>query len=534
MRLLRNLGVISSLTLLSRVAGLAREMLTAARLGAGPVADTFFQAMTIPNTFRRVLAEGAFNAAFVPLYGRELEGKGREEADRFASEALSFMVTVTGALVIAFQIFAPWLAYAFFPGRIGDPDGMALAVLLLQIMMPYLLTMVVAALISGGLNSHGRFAMAAFAPVALNLVMIAVLAFNPGGSTDALVVWLAWGVTLSGVAQVAMLWTSAVRAKLRLRVLPPKLTPRVKRLIALGIPGAFAASAVQINVVVTSSIATLEEGARSWLNYAERLYQLPLGMIGIAMGIALLPNLTRRVRTGDETGGQFAMNRALEVSLALTLPAALAFVAMPELITAGIYERGEFSATDTRNTGIALAIAGLGLPAFVLVKVLAPAFFAREDTKTPMRFALAAVVVNFVSALLLFFGGLGFVGLAIASSLAGWVNAVLLGLTLRTRGLLQIDKRLARTAPRLLLAALVMAGAVWVLAAWLPGILSAALPALGASLVMMISLLLVVGAGAAVFGGACLALGALRPSEFAEALRPQKETKTLPGGSDGG
>jgi putative peptidoglycan lipid II flippase len=245
------------------------------------------------------------------------------------------------------------------------------------------------------------------------------------------------------------------------------------------------------------------------------------------MGIALLPNLTRRVRTGDEAGGQFAMNRALEISLALTLPAAFAFIAMPDLITAGIYERGAFSAADTRNTGIALAIAGLGLPAFVLVKVLAPAFFAREDTKTPMRFALAAVAVNFVFALALFFGGLGFVGLAIASSLAGWVNAVLLGLTLRTRGLLQIDKRLARTAPRLLLAALIMAGAVWALAAWLPGLITASLPMLGASLVTLVSLILAVGAGGGVFGGACLALGALRPSEFAEALRPQRDAKTV-------
>ncbi len=532
MRLLRNLGVISALTLLSRVAGLAREILTAARLGAGPVADTFFQAMTIPNTFRRVLAEGAFNAAFIPLYGRELEGKGREEADRFASEALSFMATITGILVIAFQIFAPWLAYGFFPGRIGDPDGMALAVLLLQIMMPYLLAMTVTALISGGLNSHGRFAMAAFAPVALNLVMIAVLAFNPGNSTDELVIWLAWGVTASGVLQVAMVWTSAARAKLRLRLLPPKLTPRVKRLIALGIPGAVAASAVQINVVVTSSIATLEEGARSWLNYAERLYQLPLGMIGIAMGIALLPNLTRRVRTGDEAGGHFAMNRALEVSLALTLPAAFAFLAIPDLITAGIYERGAFSAADTRNTGIALAIAGLGLPAFVLVKVLAPAFFAREDTKTPMRFALAAVAVNFIFALALFFGGLGFIGLAIASSLAGWVNAGLLAVTLRTRGLLQIDPRLARNAPRLLAASMLMGAIVWALAAFLPGVLTSVLPALTGSLLTLVTLVLVVGAGGLAFAGSALALGAVRPSEFADALKPRRGEKAVTGAGD--
>lgn len=532
MRLLRNLSVISLLTLLSRVAGLLREMLTAARIGAGPVADTFFQAMTIPNTFRRVLAEGAFNAAFVPLYGRELEGPGREEADRFASEALSFMVTVTGILVIAFQIFAPWLAFAFFPGRIGDPEGMALAVLLLQIMMPYLLAMVVTALISGGLNSNGRFAAAAGAPVLLNIALIGVLAFDLGPPEE-LVIWLALSVTASGALQVAMLWAAAARARLRLRFLPPRLTPRVKRLIALGVPGALAASAVQINVLVTSAIATLEEGARSWLNYAERLYQLPLGMIGIAMGIALLPNLTRRVRSGDEAGGHFAMNRAIEVSLALTLPAAFAFLAIPELITAGLYERGQFTAQDTANTAIALAIAGLGLPAFVLVKVLAPGFFSREDTRTPMRFALIAVAVNFVVALTLFFGGLGFIGLAIASSLSGWVNAGLLAVTLRARGLLQIDARLVGAVPRLVLASVIMALAVWVLAAWLPAPVADLLPGVGASIRTLIVLIGVVGAGIAVFGLASLATGALKPSELAEALKPQRAGKSLPSGDSG-
>lgn len=531
MRLLRNLGVISILTLLSRVAGLAREILTASRLGAGPIADTFFQAMTIPNTFRRVLAEGAFNAAFVPLYGRELEDSGRAEADRFASEALSFMATITTALVIAFQIFAPWLAYVFFPGRIGDPDGMALAVLLLQIMMPYLLAMVVTALISGGLNSNGRFAAAAGAPVLLNIALITVLLLDLGPPEE-LVIWLAISVTASGVLQVAMLWAAAARAKLHLRFLPPKLTPRVKRLLALGIPGALAASAMQVNVVVTSSIATLEEGARSWLNYAERLYQLPLGMIGIAMGIALLPNLIRRVRAGDEAGGNFAMNRAVEIALALTLPAAFAFLVIPDLITAGLYQRGQFSALDTSNTAIALAIAGLGLPAFVLVKVLAPGFFAREDTKTPMRFALIAVAVNFVFALALFFGGLGFIGLAIASSLAGWVNAGLLAATLRARGLLRLDARLIRTVPRILLASAIMAAVIWGLAHLMPGLMATLLPMVATSLRTMIGMLVVVGAGMAVFGVASLALGAVKLSELAEALKPQRARKALPENTD--
>jgi putative peptidoglycan lipid II flippase len=520
MRLLRNLGVVSGLTLASRLLGMVREIFMAARLGAGPVADTFFQALTIPNTFRRVLAEGAFNSAFVPLYARELEGEIPSEADRFASQALSVLFTVTLILVIGFQLAAPWLAYIFFPGQIGDPDGLAFAALLLQITMPYLLTMSVTALVGGALNTHGRFAAAAGAPLLFNLVLIVILAldFTEGRR---LAIWLSVGVTASGVLQAGLLWVVARTAGLTITLRMPKLTPQVRRLIRIGIPGAFAAGATQINVLVTSSIATLEEGARSYLNYAERLYQLPLGVIGIAMGVALLPNLARRVRSGDESGGLFAMNRALELSLALTLPATVAFLIVPGFLVAGLYEWDAFTRADTNATALALMAYAAGLPAFVLIKVLSPGFFAREDTKTPMRFALASVALNFVLAIALFFGGMGFVGLAIASSLAGWLNTALLALTLRRRKLFHIDARLKARLPRLLGASLIMGLAVWTLATTRDLWATSVIRLLGADLGKLAILFIVIAAGGVAYAGACLLTRALRVSEIREALRPR-------------
>lgn len=518
MRLFRNLGVVSAFTLGSRILGLVRESLMAGRLGAGPVADVFFQALVIPNTFRRVLAEGAFNAAFVPLYARELEGKGKEEADAFASEALSVLTTVTLLIVVAFQVLAPWFAYIFFPGQINDPGLFALGVLLLQIMMPYTLCMAVTALIGGGLNSHGRFATAAGAPMLFNLVLIVVLMFDYA-DRETLALWLAIGVTASGVMQVALLVLAARTAKLKFTLRAPRVTPRVKRLIVLGIPGAVAAGVTQINVLVTSSIATLEEGARSYLTYAERLYQLPLGVIGIAMGLALLPNLARRLRAGDEAGGQFAMNRSIEISLALTLPAVAAMLIIPQFLIGGLFQWGAFTAENTASTARALIAYGAGLPAFILIKVLTPGFFAREDTATPMRYALVSVVVNFGLAVTLFFGGLGFVGLAIATSVAAWINVALLARTLLARGLWRLDARLAQRLPRQVLAAAIMGGAVWAMAGpgadWVTGLV----PALGAYPAKLIVLASVVALGALVYAVAALAVGALSLSDLRDLVR---------------
>ena len=505
--------------MVSRVLGLVRDMLLAARLGAGPVADVFFVALQFPNLFRRIFAEGAFNAAFVPLYAGRLEEKGAEDAGRFAREVLSVLTTGVLAIVVVAQLIMPWLMYALGPGFIEDPGLFAFAVLLTQITMPYLLCMSIAAMLSGALNSHERFAAAAAAPILLNIVLISLLVWGAGPYGT-----LAWllciGVTFAGVLQVIWLVLAARKAGVKLGFTLPRLTPAVKRLLILGVPGAAAAGVTHINQLVASSIATLQEGARSWIYYADRLYQLPLGVIGIAMGVALLPALTKRLRAGAAEEANAGLNRALEISLALTLPAAAALIVISDLIVAGLFERGAFDAEDRINTSIAVMFYAAGLPAFVMIKVFSPGFFAREDTVTPMKFAAISVVVNLILGVALFFGPMKFAGLALATSLAGWLNAVLLAGTLIGRGQYQIDRRLADRLPRILGAVVVMAICIWVLdqngRATLEAFATTWLPTL---LVTPAALIAVVGAGVGVYGAAALAFGALRPSELFAAVR---------------
>ncbi|WP_300542739.1 murein biosynthesis integral membrane protein MurJ [Maricaulis sp.] len=511
MRLLRSSAVVGVFTMASRVLGLVREMLLAAALGAGAVTDAFLTAFQFPNLFRRIFAEGAFNSAFVPLYAGHLEGEGLTEAQRFARQVVSVLVTAMVVLVVAAQLAMPWLMYLLGPGFVGEPDIFALAVLLTQITMPYLMMMSLSAMISGVLNSHGKFAVAAAAPVLLNLTLIGILALSPAQGAD-LALHLSIGITVSGIVQLAWLHAACRATGLRLTLQLPHVTPDVRRLIVLGVPGAMAAGVTQINILVTSSIATLEAGARSWLYYADRLYQLPLGVVGIAMGVVLLPTLSGRLRAGDLQAAGNAMNRALEISMALTLPAAAALAAIPVFIATGIYERDAFTAHDAVMVSQALMAFAAGLPAFVLIKVLSPGFFARQDTVTPMKFATVGVTINLILGLTLFFGPLGFAGLAIATSVSGWVNTALLAFTLRRRGLLEPDARLKGRIPRILAASIIMA--VFLIAAeHYRGFVQPYL--LDSTLVSLLAICL---AGLVVYALASILTGALRVSEVRAAL----------------
>ncbi|PWE18441.1 murein biosynthesis integral membrane protein MurJ [Marinicauda salina] len=519
MRLLRSTAVIGALTLVSRFFGLARDMLLASRLGAGPLTDAFLVALQFPNLFRRIFAEGAFNSAFVPLYARRLEGEGPDAAGVFASEVLSVLTTIVLTLVVVAQIAMPWLMYVLGPGFIADPDLFGFAVLMTQITMPYLLCMSIAAMLSGALNSHERFVAAAAAPVLLNIVLITLLLIDPGDRAD-LALALSIGVTASGVLQAGFLFLAARRAGIKLGFRLPRPTPGVRRLLTLGLPGAAAAGVTHINQLVSGSIATLQEGARSWIYFAERLYQLPLGVIGIAMGVALLPALSKRLRAGDDAAAAMGQNRAIEISLALTLPAAAALLVIPDLIVDGLFRFGAFAGDDARNTAIAVAIYGAGLPGFVLIKVFSPGFFAREDTVTPMKFAGLSMLVNVALGVALFFGPMRFAGLAAATSAAGWLNAGLLAITLASRGQFVPDARLRQRLPRILVACAAMAAAVWIaarnaaageaiLAGFVPGELEATL-----------YMALVVLGGGLVYGLAAMATGALRIGELRDTLRP--------------
>ncbi|WP_296820801.1 murein biosynthesis integral membrane protein MurJ [Brevundimonas sp.] len=432
---LRSSAIFSGLTLVSRLAGFARDIAVTAFLGAsaGPAADAYNTALSFPNLFRRIFAEGAFAAAFVPAYARTLQQKGEAEADRVATDALAMVAVVTLILTIVAQLAMPWLMMAINIGFLDDPDRFRLAVILTQITMPYLPCMAIAALLSGVLNARGRFIVSGAYPIAMNLIMLAALLIWRGDQVQAAYA-AAWSVLVSGVAQAGLCWWAVRKAGANVRLALPRLTPAVKAIIITAIPAAIGNSATQINVFISGNLASFVDGGRTWLATADRLYQLPLGLIGVAIGIALLPKLSSAVASGDRAQEQASMDEAVVLSMALTLPAAAAIMAMPLFLIDGLFTRGEFLAFDAVNTARALLQFGWGVPAFVLIRVLAPGFFARQDTRTPMTFALISVAVNAVLAIALFNLGMGVSGIAAATSAAAWVNAGLLGLTLWRRG----------------------------------------------------------------------------------------------------
>ncbi|MEL6999192.1 MAG: murein biosynthesis integral membrane protein MurJ [Pseudomonadota bacterium] len=507
-RLLRSFATVGGWTMASRVLGFVRDILIAAYLGAGPVAEAFFVAFRLPNMFRRFFAEGAFNMAFVPMFSKRLEGEGPDAARAFGTEALSALFAALVAFTILAQIAMPWFVYALASGFQAD-ERFDMAVVFSRIVFPYILFISLAALFSGVLNAFGRFAAAAAAPVLLNVIFIgaiiaaAVMRWNVGLA-------LVWAAAFAGIAQLALVWFAARRLGMGLIPMRPRLTPDVKRLISVGIPAALAGGVMQINLLVGTQVASYFDRAISWLSYADRVYQLPLGVVGIAIGVVLLPELSRRFRAGDRAGTADAMNRAAEFTMILTVPASVALVAIPGLIVGVLFERGAFTSADTQATALALAIYALGLPSFVLQKVLQPAYFAREDTRTPLRFAVVSMIVNVALAI-----GLapvaGFLAAAIGTTLAGWANTALLWRGVRKLDPdLTIDSRLAHRLPRIVIASAIMGVAAWAMTNGL----QAALP--GQTLAI---LALVLPASIMLYFALAIGLGAFRPSDLKQALR---------------
>ena len=457
----------------SRVLGFIRDMLMAALIGAGPVADAFFVANKLPNLFRRLFGEGAFNAAFVPEFSGLLATSGRDAARRFAQEAIAVMAFWLGALTIVGEIFMPQIMHVFAPGFAANPEKFALAVDLARISFPYLMLICLAALLSGALNGMEHFAAAAAAPVLYNLFAIAALLgltpFVPTVGHAA-----AWGVSVSGVVQLGLLVWAVHRAGMPLRIPRPRLTPAMKSLMKRMAPGLIGASAAQLNQAVDVIIASLlPAGTVSLLYYADRIQQLPLGVIGIAVGTALLPVMSRQIRSGEETAAAASLNRAIEYSLFLTLPAALALTVSAFPIMWVLFGRGAFDMESARLASQSLAAFAIGLPAVVLLKVLAPAAFARGDTAMPVRIGMIALAVNFALNIVFNAGALApasiagslpllsHIGPALATSLASTFNMVALGVVLYRRGHLVADAALRRRLPRMGLAAVGMAATLW-------------------------------------------------------------------------
>lgn len=468
MSLLRNFATVGSATATSRVLGFVRDILIAAALGTGAVADAYFVAQRLPNLFRRLFAEGAFASAFVPLFTKAHD-HDVAEGRKFAEESLAALAFALLVVTILAEIGMVWLTFALAPGFAEEPLKFDLAVFLGRIAFPYLFLISIVTLLSGMLNGVGRFAAAAFSPTLLNAVLIAALLwvyFSGELGTVEAGIWLTAAIVVGGVLQLAMLWYACHRAGLKVSLRWPRWTPNVKRLTMLAGPSILAGGVTQVNIVVGTIIASLQPGAVSWLYYADRLYQLPLGIVGIAIGVVLLPDLSRALGAGNQQLVDHTQNRAMEFAAALTLPATIALLAIPGPILAVLFERGAFTAADTAQTAPALAAYAAGLPAFVAIKVLQPTFFAREDTRTPMWTGAVSMIVNVVGAIVLFWF-FGHVGIAAATSIAAWVNVVFLWVILRRRNHLNADATLRRRLPLLALASLVMGAGVWLAAWWM-------------------------------------------------------------------
>jgi putative peptidoglycan lipid II flippase len=507
MKLYRGFATVGSITILSRVLGFVRDVLIAAVLGTSSVADAFFVAFRVPNMFRRLFAEGAFDAAFIPLFAKRLHAEGPPAAQAFAGQALAGLTLVLVVFTVLAEIAMPWLMLLLAPGFASDAAKFDLAVMLARIALPYLVFMSLVALHSGVLNALGRFAIAALAPTLLNVVLIIVLlalvAFRSGQTTAGIA--LAWAITASGVLQVIVVALAAARIGMRVPIERPHLTPDMRRLMTLSAPGVIAGGMAQLTMVISTIIATLQDRVVSWLYYADRIFQLPLGVIGVAIGVVLLPDLSHKLRSGDHDAVLASENRALEFALLLTMPAAIALFIASGPIMCVLFERGAFTAADTQATAAMLSALALGLPAYVMIKVLHPSYFAREDTKTPMIYAGVAMASTAILSFVLFLA-VGFTGIAIASMLSGWINVGLLIATLKRRDGFKPDQTFRRRFAGICAASAVMGGVVFALVKLLDPWFAptSGLPAQGAALITL------VGVGLLVYLGTAELLGAAK------------------------
>jgi len=450
-------------TLVSRATGFLRDVIMAAVMGAGPLADAFVVALRIPNHFRAIFGEGAFNAAFVPSYARTSEVEGAAAAKTFADGVFTLMLAIQVALLAVALFATPAIVRLLAPGFSEDPARFDLAVALTRITFPYLLFITLVTLLSGILNAHGRFAAAAAAPVLLNLSLIGALGLAflfPSAAHAA-----AWGVAVAGVAEFMLLWAAAVRAGLALGLRRPRLTPEMRGFFRTLGPAVIGSAGVQIAMFADTIIASfLPAGAVSSLYYADRLYQLPVGVIGIAAGTVLLPEMSRRIAAGDVAGAHEAQNRAVGFTLALAAPFAVAFVAVPDLIMAALFMRGAFDQAAAERAGAVLAAYAVGLPAVILIRSAVASFYARSDTATPLIASLSAVAVNVLLKLVLM-GPLGVAGLALATALGAWVNVGLLAALAYRRDWTAPSAALGRMIAAVVIAAALLAGFVAVAAA---------------------------------------------------------------------
>lgn len=522
MNLARALGSVGGLTLASRILGLVRDSLFARFVGASFASDAFLIAFRLPNMFRALFAEGAFSAAFIPMFNKRVaeDGGGLKAGLAFAEEALWVLLPVLLAMLAIMEIFAGPVTFALSGGFAGaTPAQFDQAVALSRLTLPYLLLISLVSLFGGILNSLHKFWVNAAAPILLNLTLIVALLWFHAADPIETARNQAIAVTVSGALQLAWLVWACARNGVVLRPRWPRLTPEVKRLLALIGPAAAGAGAVQINLVVSTALAAslLPAGSVSYIYYADRLNQLPLGLIGIGLGTVLLPTLSRQLGGGDSEGANETQNRGLELALFFTLPATVALIVCGVPIAAALFEHGKFTSADSIATAQALAAFSVGLPSYILVKVLTPGFYARHDTTTPVRFATISIGLNLAFNLALIVP-LRHMGPPLATALSSTANVGMLYWALRRHGHLVPDAQLRRRALRLAGAALAMGAAMWFLNDRFTPYTT------GASVTRWLAMLVLVATGAGVYGIACLGFRAYLPSDLRAMLRRAQTT----------
>ena len=453
MNLIASTSTFGFFTLISRILGYIRDILIAFFLGTSLFADAFFVAFRLPNTFRRLFAEGTFNAAFIPSFAGEL-AKDKKEADNFAKNIFNLLIIILLLIVLVAEIFMPQLIYLIAPGFYKDPEKLKLAVNLSRITFPFLFFVSLASFFSAILNSYNKFAAAAAAPIILNIVLILSLFLSQWLNTSD-VLTLSYAVSLAGFLQLLVLFFFVRKNFKPILSIKIKINNKVKIFFKKLLPSIFSSGITQINILVGTIIASFQTGAVSYLYYADRVYQLNLAIAGIAVGTVMLPELSKYIKKNNYEQVTNLQNRALELSLFLSIPAAVALVLAANEIITSLFGYGSFNIESVNNTALALTFFGLGVPAFSVLKIFSNFFFARNDTKTPFYLSVASVVLNIIISVSLF-SKVGFVIIPIATSFSSWVNVVLYYYFIKKKDLYNFDSKFIYKFPRIILSVVVM------------------------------------------------------------------------------
>ena len=519
MSFLRNISTVSGMTALSRGLGFVRDLIMSALLGSGPVAEAIIVALRIPNSIRQVFSEGAFNAAFIPSF---VQYKNTQEAKRFAEDVFSVYLFAVLLLTAGMQFFMPFIIGAVAFGFADNLEKQALTILLSQIAIPFLAFIMLSAVLAGILNAKGRFIASTMGPILLNIILVSAMLLSTQW-TDVTGVFLAAGFSIAGLVQFLLLLAACKKINVSIRLRFPRLTPQIRIMMLQALPIIFTVAITQINALVNTAIVSTQEGAQAWLYYADRLIQLPLALIGISIGVVLLPFLSNRhSKQQSAIQTQHNQNRAVEGALWLAMPASIALFIMAEFIVATLFERGSFTSFDTQTTARALRIYAIALPAFILLKIFAAFYFSKKQTRAPFVFSVMAAVINVTLGIPLFMT-IGFTGVVIASCVSAWVQVILMMVNLNKMQIFKLDKRLIKNTAANFVAALIMAAFLWyahdTTLAWL------SLKDTSSLLYDIASLSLLIGASIFVYFVICYGMNTLFLKELKGLLSKKKARK---------